>query len=154
MSRSHAAARLLLLSCVLVVGCGKDSTGMDQQDETGHPPAEMVGTWIFQSVTEDGSPASLADVQEWESGAVQATVTLLENGSYLYEELDGVGAQLFEEHGWVFVDQEGGTIVIHVQGDSNGPVTETANVSYTLVGGVFKLTELDGVTVYVYTLTM
>ena len=71
MSRTFPLVKYLLLGCVLLVGCGEGSgTDPDEDDELGHPPAAMVGTWIFQTATENGSSVSLADALDWDPATV------------------------------------------------------------------------------------
>ena len=152
--QAKAAARALLLGLVLLAGCGTSSTDPnDQQDEDGHPPPEMVGVWIFQSATFNDSPVALADILDWEPGTAQAKLHIEANGGYQYEEVNSSGGQTWAEGGWIFVDPEGGTIVIHSQYDSNGSNTDTSTIDYELAGGVLTLTVVEFSDTTVFTLT-
>lgn len=143
--------RCLLLGCVLLVGCGESSTDAED-DEDGHPPAAMVGTWTFQSATENGSPVTLADALDWEAASTAARLHVEAIGSYVYEEVNAAGGQIWSEYGWLFVDPEGGTIEVNLQGNSDGATTEQIEIGYTLVGGVLTLEEVDGASTFVFTL--
>jgi len=145
--------RGLLVGCAVLAGCGGTSTGSDE-DELGHPPPAMVGTWRFQSATENGSSTSLASALEWEPATTGARLHIESNGTYWYEELNGSGAQVWAEGGWIFVDEEGGTIQAHVQWDSDGSAAEVLDLEYMLSGGVLTLEQMKGVSTFVYTLTL
>lgn len=146
---------LVFLICgLLVLGCGDDDDD-DNGDPTGnndgHPPAAMVGVWVFQSVTVNGVAGSLAAVLEWNPDTVGAEIQILTNSTYIYQEVDTNGGQLWFESGFVYVD--GNEIDINVLQDQDGPVNETAFLTFTLVGGVLTLTEVDEGTPIVFTLT-
>lgn len=130
----------LLLLCTLsaLLACGSDSgTDNDSDPDEGKPTAEMVGRWTYQSVTADGSAADLATVLEWDVAAVSANVQILANGAYVYEETNPVGAQLWFESGFVFV--EGARIEVNAQLDGDGPAASTTGFTFMLADGVMTL---------------
>jgi len=142
-----------LLSALLAFGCGSDDESSGPTDpDKGHPPEEMLGSWTFRSVTVDGAAADLSDVMDWVPSAVEAHIQVLENGAYVYEEVDSRGGQLWFESGFVYV--EGGEIDVNLQLDGDGRQEETSFLSYTLSAGIFTLQENDKGTVTVFTLTM
>lgn len=140
----------LALLGLLALGCGDENSGGTSGTGDGHPPAEMVATWLFQSVTVDGGAADLADVMDWVPGAVSAEIDIQANGAYVFSQLDGGGGQLFFESGFVYVD--GDEIDINVQQDSDGSVNETDYATYTLAGDSMTLTQTDGGATVVFTL--
>ena len=149
---SRLTARWLLFVTALLIGCG-GSSPTDEDDETGHPHAAMVGLWIFQSATENGNSIPLADALAWLPATVQARLNVEANGGYQYEEVDQAGGQVWIEYGFAFVDQEGGTIELNVQGDSDGPASDEVLLNYTLGAGVLSLETLEGGSTVVFTLT-
>ncbi len=150
------AVLVLLLSLVLACGSDDDDDGGNggtgPDDEKGHPPAAMVDSWLFQSATLNGTSVSLSDVLEWVPDAVEAHLMVMENGAYVYEEVDVRGGQLWFESGWVFVDPKGGLIEVHTQFDGDGSVNETSELTYTLQSSVLTLREEDEGVVVVFTL--
>ena len=154
MTKMSSFQRCVLLGCVLLVGCGDSGTGMDEEDELGHPPAAMVGTWIFQSATENGSPVALEDALGWDPATTAARLHIEDIGTYVYEEVNSTGGQIWAEYGWIFVDEEGDYFTVHVQGDSDGATTDEYDLGYTLVGGVLTLEQVEGGSTFVYTLQM
>ena len=153
MRTSRRSIHWILIGCALLMGCGA-SSGMDADgDEDGHPPAEMVGDWNFQSATVNSVSTPLADALDWEPATTHAKLHVQANGGYQYEELNSAGAQVWAEGGWIFVDPEGGTIVIHSQYDSDGANTDEVTVEYTLAGGTLTLTVVEFADTSVYTLT-
>ena len=153
MKRSSSFTRCALTGLILLTACGGSATDEDG-DETGHPPAAMVGTWIFQSATENGISAPLADAMEWDPATVEARLRIEAMGGYQVEEVDASGAQVWTEFGWIFVDAEGGTIEVHIQGDSDGVTSDEYDLAYTLGGGVLTLELVEGGSTFVYTLGM
>ena len=144
---------LLVLVAAIVAGCGdSDPTSHEHPDELGHPPPAMVATWTFQSVTQNGTPASLADALDWDPAATSARLHVLLDGPYIYEEVNATGGQLSAESGWVFVDEEGPTIEFHVEFIDSGVVDERFTVTYTLVGSTLSLTREEAGSTFAYTL--
>jgi hypothetical protein len=154
MNRSSWLSHGLLSALVLLVACGGSATDEGDDDETGHPPAAMVGLWIFQSATVNGTPTPLADALEWDPATTAARFNIQAMGGYQYEEVNSAGAQIWSEFGWIFVDQEGGTIEVNVQGDSDGTTSDQFDLGYTLGGGVLTFELVEGSTTSVFTLTM
>ncbi len=117
----------------------------------GPPPAVLVGVWTFQSVTLNGSSATLASVLGWNSATVLARVTVESNGAYIYEEVDSSGGQLAFESGFVLVT--GNSIEINITLNNSGTVNESTTATYTLNGNTLMLQEVAlGITA-VFTLT-
>ncbi len=156
MPKRRFAACLLILSALLSA-CGSSSTDAEvegEEDELGHPPAAMVGRWVFQSATVDGTPTALTDALEWTGATVQARLNVEANGTYWYEELNASGAQTWAEGGWVFVDPEGSLIEVNVQWDSDGSATDQFEMTYTLSGNVLTLQRQELGSTLVFTLSM
>jgi len=141
--------RLFLLGTFLLVGCGTD----DPTDvEDSPPPADMIGTWIFQSVTENGVPTTLALAMEWLPGTVESSLRIEANGAYFVEDLDAAGGQVWFESGFVIVNLETNEMELNVQLDSDGPSSEVTPLSFTLSGGVLTLELVELGTTLVFTL--
>lgn len=145
---------LLLAVGVLAAGCGASGDDPMDVEENFHPTAEMVGTWIFESVTVDGAPASLADVLEWLPNAVESRLHIQASGAYVYEEVNSAGGQLWFESGFVLVNTENGEFELNSQLDSDGPNTDIVLLTYTLVSGVLTLEIEEFGVVTVFTLRM
>ncbi len=150
MSKALLIALALMLGSLMFLGCSEDDDGGPTGNGDGHPPAEMIGSWIFQSATVNGAAANLPDVMEWHVGSVQARLHIQENSAYVYDEVLVGGGQNWWESGFVYV--EGGEIDINVQQDGDGPVNETEYATYTLAEGVFTLTMQDEGDTVVFTL--
>jgi len=121
MTSFKALTRGLLVCSVLMAGCGTEDPTEVEQDFS--PSADMVGTWIFQSVTVNGSPAQLSDVLEWLPATVEARLHVLANGAYVYEEVNSSGGQLWAESGFVLVNFEIDEFELNVQADTDGPAS-------------------------------
>ena len=144
----------LLLVTVALAACGEGGpTDGEDDEELGHPPAAMVASWTYQSVTENGSPASLADVLDWDPAATAARVHVQANGAYVYEEVNSAGGQLSAESGWIFVDEEGPTIEFHIQLTDAGVVDQRFTVVYGLSGSTMTLTQSVTGSTIVFNLT-
>jgi hypothetical protein len=115
--------------CLLLMftGCGKDD------DNPSSPqinvPAELVGTWLYESVTANGVPVSLALILEWDPGTVAARFTVGDDGSIVYEELDADSAVVWTEWGTFTVD--GNTATILFTEDDDGPIPDPEPMSGT-----------------------
>ena len=153
MFRSKALVCCLLVAGLILVGCSDDEDD-DPTDPAGggEPPAEMVGSWVIQSVTVNGAPGVLADVLEWQPATVAAKFHIQTNSAYVYEEVNASGGQLWYENGWVYVD--GNEIDLNVLADSDGPVNETSFLTFTLGGGEMTFQEVDMGTTLVFTMTL
>ena len=136
---------------LLAFACSDDSNGSNSNNNTdnsgdGSPPATLVGTWDFQSVTVDNAPDDLATVLELVPGAVAADITIQANGAYVYQEVNTMGGQLYFEIGFVFIN--GSEVDINVQNTSDGPVEEMVVASFLVDGDTLTLTLTeDGMTI-------
>lgn len=147
---------VLISTLLLAFACSDDSNGGNNNNTNsnnngdGNPPAALVGTWDYQSVTVDGVAADVGTVLDWVPGAVAADLTVQANGAYSYQEVNATGGQLWFEIGFVFID--GNEVDINVQSDSDGPVNEMVVATFMIDGDTLTLTAVeDGVTV-VFTL--
>ncbi len=103
-------------------------------------------------VTVDGVPSSLSVVMEWVPNAVEARMHIVNDiGSYVYEEVNSMGGQLFAETGFVYM--EGNEIDINKLQDGQGnPINETVFMTFTLVADTLTLQENDAGAILFYTL--
>lgn len=145
----------VLIFCFIILltifSCSSEDENSAGPDD-GHPPTEMIDTWIYQSVTVDGVPSNLGVVMEWDPNAVEARFHIINDiGSYSYEEVNAVGGQLYGESGFVYV--EGNEIDINKLQDGQGnPIDETNYMTYTLVIDTLTLQENDAGSIFIYTL--
>jgi len=98
MNRAETLVGCVLLCGLLLVGC---SGGEDDEPGSGNPPAALVGTWVFQSVTVNGAPQALGEVLDWQAGTVAASMIIQSNGGYSISEVDAQGQQTHFENGFV-----------------------------------------------------
>ncbi len=141
-----------LLLFFIISGCSSTDDDNATGPEDGHPPAEMIGTWIFQAVTVDSVPASLALVMEWVPDAVQARFHVVNDiGSFVYEEVNLMGGQLYAASGFVYV--EGNEIDINLLQDHEGnELDETIFMTFALEADTLTLNETDQGQAITYTL--
>ena len=154
MTRTLRLWTAILLTGLLVLGCGgsDDDDGGTAGPTGGHPPAEMVDSWEYSSVRVNGTPASLATVMDWVADAVSARAHVLRSdGTYLYEEVNAGGGQLYADTGFVFID--GDEMDINFLADNGIDIEETIRVGWTLVGDVLTWTQTEGSDTFVFTLT-
>jgi len=120
--------------------------------EDGHPPAELIDTWIYQAVMVDSVPASLAIVLNWVPDATQARFHVLNDiGSFVYEEVNFMGGQLYAASGFVYV--EGNEMDINLLQDHEGnELDETIFMTFTLEADTLTLNETDQGKAITYTL--
>ena len=147
MARSRTLMLCVALSGLLVFGCGSDD---DDSGAGGPPPAAMVGSWTYASVTVNGTAASLSVVLEWEPETVAAQLEVPSDGDYLYQEVDANGAQLWFEIGFFVVD--GNEMDVNIERDTEGPIDETAFVTFTLTNDTLTLQGDDDGNDVVFTL--
>lgn len=152
MLQLRAIGIALLTGGALLLGCASEDDESTGADTSGHPPAAMVGSWIFQSATVNGSPVALDSVMEWQPQTVQAKLHVQTNSAYVFEEVNIGGGQLWFESGFVFID--GAEIDVNAQLDSDGPASETTRWSFTLNDTVFTLSRVDSGQTVFYTLVM
>ena len=143
---------IFLLIFFTIFSCSNDEDDNSTGPDDGHPPTEMIDTWIYQTVMVDNVPSNLSVVMGWVPNAVEARLHIVNDiGSYVYEEVNSVGGQLFAESGFVFV--EGNEIDINKLFDGSGnPIDETIFMTFTLVADTLTLQETDQGKILVYTL--
>lgn len=130
-------AFMLLLT--LIGACGKDKNSTSP-DNNSNVPAELLGTWNYQSATINGVPISLALILQWEVGTVAARFTVYEDGSLTNEELNDNGEVVWTEHGTITVSGDSATIAL--TSDNDGPINppDTLSGTWQLDAGDLVLT--------------
>ena len=151
MSRFRALVIPAALFGLLALGCGGEAAGEEGPMGEGPPPANAVGVWTYQSVTVNGASANLADVLEWVPGAVAAEPQILESGAFVYQEVDGNGAQLWLESGFMFFN-DAGEVDVNVQQDGNGMVSRMSTFTYVISNDTLTLSQVGGAEMVVFTL--
>lgn len=94
----------------IFAGCGDDDKGTNGNGNG--IPSQLVGTWTFPeevTVIVNGVPMSVKskDVLDWEPNSVSARITIDDNGSFTYEELDSEGTVVYDT-----------TVTVSVSGDT------------------------------------
>jgi len=151
MSRFQALVIVSALSGLLALGCGGEAAGEHDPMVEGPAPASAVGVWTYQSVTVNGASANLADFLDWVPGAVAAELQILGSGAFVYQEVDGTGAQLWFESGFVFFN-DAGEVDVNVQQDVSGMVSRMSSFTYAISNDTLTLGQLGGADLVVFTL--
>ena len=107
-----------ILFISLAPGCGKDDN--NPAAPTGDVPAELLGTWYYQSASINGVQVPLGFILGWDQGTVSARFTVGSDESFIYEELNADAAVVWTESGTFTVDGNSATITITENDD--GPV--------------------------------
>ena len=150
MSTLRTLIGLTALCGVFAIACGDDASSDDDLgNEESPPPPSLVDVWVFQSVSIDGVPADLAEVLDWVSETATAELQILENSAFVYQEVDGHGAQLSAESGLVFVN-DAGEVVLNFQRNNGGVVDEMRlSFVFTITDDTLMLREVGGTLVFV-----
>jgi hypothetical protein len=98
-------------------GTGEPIIGAD--GIPGHPTADLIGTWVYGSVSVDTQVQDLGTFLDFATGAVEARLHIMTNSAYFYEEVDSRGGQLWAEWGFIFFND--GQLDVNRQFDTNGP---------------------------------
>ena len=141
MIRAKTLMDCVFLSALLMVACGGDPTSDSDDEGEGKPTADLVGTWVFQSVTVNGGTQALADVMDWQAGTVAARMTIRSNGGYSMEEVNAQGQQTFFENGFVFVD--GDEMDINILLSDGVTIDETIFTTFTQSDGTLTVVTLE-----------
>jgi hypothetical protein len=108
----------VILLIALCAGCGKDDD--NPAGPQNNVPAELLGTWYYQSATINGVQVPLGFVLGWDQGTVSARFTVGADESFVYEELNAADSVVWTESGTFTVDGNNATITITQNDD--GPV--------------------------------
>lgn len=103
---------------LLAAGCGKNND--NPAGPQNNVPAELVGTWYYQSGTLNGQPRDLSFLLQWKLNTEYARFTVGSDGSFVYEELDIDSSVVWTESGTFNVD--GNSATISVTENDDGPV--------------------------------
>ena len=152
MKNLRSLLMLAALCGVVALACGDDSSEDDDpgNGNEGPPPPNLVGVWVYQSVTVDGAPADLGDTLDWVPGAVAAELQIVENSAFVYQEVDATGAQLWAELGFVFVN-DAGEIDVNIQRNSDGDVDEMLTFVFTVTDDTLTLRQVGSALVFTLT---
>jgi hypothetical protein len=84
-------------------------------------------------------------------GAVAAELQILGSGTFVYQEVDGTGAQLWFESGFVFFN-DAGEVDVNVQQDVSGMVSRMSSFTYAISNDTLTLGQVGGADLVVFTL--
>ncbi len=151
----NSSRSILTMLVLLLAGIGWNCGDKDDgpTDPGSSVPTQLVGTWLYQSVTVNGVPTSLALALQWQQGTESAQFTVSGAGSFLYEELDADQNVNWFESGTIAVDGNDATIL--VTSDSEGQVDPPDSLSGTwhLEGDILSLSvDYQGATFVFYTI--
>ncbi len=147
MNRAKTLVGCVLLCGLLLVGCSGDE---DDEPGNGNPPAALVGTWMFESVTVNGAPQALGDVLDWQAGTVAASMSIRSQGGYGISEVDAGGQLTHAEGGFVYVDGN----EMDLNNIAPDGTTETISGTYTLSGDTLIFTTVEDGDTIAITLTL
>ncbi|MEM7436342.1 MAG: hypothetical protein AAF436_14375 [Myxococcota bacterium] len=146
-SKLLAVIGLAALFGVIATGCGDDANGGGADHGEAPLPKSLVGAWVFHSVHADGMPADLRGMLEWDPGTAVAELLILEDGSFVYREVDGNGVELAAESGVVSV-READEIDLIVQRGSAGPADGMLSFLFAVADDTLTLRETGGSLVF------
>lgn len=146
-------SRIILATIVLssmLIGC-EDKESIPTIPEP-LIPSELVGTWLYQTATINGVEIALFLILGWHEGAESAQVTISDDGSFVYEELNADSEVIWVENGTMTVDGHNATIT--VTSDTDGPVEpEPLSGTWHIEGDILALTTTyEGATVVMYSI--
>lgn len=118
---------VVILLIALSVGCSKDKS--NPAEPQSNVPAELQGTWYFQSATVGGNSIPLGTVLGWDQGTVAARFTVGSDESLVYEELNAADSVVWTETGTFTVD--GNSATLSLTEDNDGPIVPPFTLSGT-----------------------
>ena len=141
----HPLRSTTILVLILALGalqCKKDE---DPVTPAATLPAEMVGTWVFQSITVNGAPANPADYFPLEQGTVGIEVDLRADGSFDWREYDAQDNITGTAQGTVTVSGNSVSMTITVVNGAPVPPQVMFTGAYAISGTTMTLTaQLEG----------
>jgi hypothetical protein len=140
---------IVLLSLFAFLGCGEE----DSSPVAPSPlPSEFVGTWVYQSVTVNGTQVPLDNALEWQPTTVSAAMTFDSDNNYTYEERDSSGGVSWTESGSVSVS--GQTFSLRVTKQNGVPIQPDITIGTVVVNSnQMTATVQDGANTIVSSLT-
>ena len=127
---------IILLPILVCLGCGDDDDGITKSDPI---PANLVGTWWFNSATENGDPITYTELNYSDSGVTQS-VTFTANGDWNLVEYDSDMDTVYTGSGTFSVS--GNQLTITVKAENGQPVTppQTSTSTYAVSGDILTIT--------------
>jgi hypothetical protein len=97
---------IAVLLLAVLADCGDDDKGTNSSGN--EIPSELVGTWILPEeftviVNGDTLVVQSKEFLEWEPNTVSVRITIDDNGSFTWEELDSEGTVVYDTTGTVSV---------------------------------------------------
>jgi len=126
MSAKEAVFSFALLM-LFMSGCSDDDPVATQ--ESASLPPELVATWSFSSVTQNGTAASLRDALGLEPNTAKVTMTLNNNSTFDYVEVTDEGEKTYQSSGTFTVDGQAFSLVGVGSTHTTPPVTAIATSS-------------------------
>ena len=127
---------IILLPILILHGCGDDDDGVTNSNPI---PANLVGTWWFNSATENGEPITYTELNYSDSGVTQS-VTFNANGTYSLVEYNDQMDTVYSQSGTFSVS--GNQLTITVKVEYGQPVTppQTSTSTYAVSGDILTIT--------------
>ncbi len=119
---------LIVVALIAFVGCSNDDSGTN----SNAVPTELVGEWIYDSVTVNSAEQAMADAFDWDAETVEAHITVNADATQMYEEFDDQDAVVYYDEGILTIS--GNTISAQVTSEEGTAVTP-----YTTFSGTWAL---------------
>ncbi len=104
----------------------------------GNIPSQLVGTWKYQSVTVNGSSASLAQVLNWATTTVRAELILSANGTFTYREINSSGGVTYTNSGTAVASGQAVRITITAENGQSLSTPVATDYSWSISGTTLR----------------
>jgi len=100
---------LIVVALIAFVGCSDDDSGTNSN---GGIPSELVGEWVYDSLTVNSAEQTMADFFEWDANGVEAHFTINADSTQMYEEFDAQDSVLYYDEGTIAVSGNNATATV------------------------------------------
>jgi internalin A len=128
-----------------------ESAGVEVDFDYEPDVLQLMGPWVADSVTVNGTSVTLGDFFDWETGTVATHLTVFPSRAYTSQEVDSAGEVLYHDGGYLEMDGASVSVMVYTENGEDVTPHEAFVGTWARSGTDLVLTTVQGADTIVLT---